>query len=230
LFLPLSAWVKATHPLPKRFLLESHADQFDDSWLCWVVLEEVSELYKVNQLNWVSLSASREKTREYISNAKGVVGGIDDDGWIDREEGCWIQEGLGKPPHPCLPIYIITVDSGDKERVVYVGKTKSASRFTGGHSAALKLHAPEYNGLKKSIYRCSIWFDIEDEYVAIDWIEPETLALDLFDSVESQLIYNLQPELNVDKRIKITGKHLLDRIHVQNLSTTEILNDYFIYA
>lgn len=230
MFLPLSVWIKATHPLPKRFLLQNYADRFDERWLCWVVMEEVSELHEVNKLNWVSLSASRVKTKEYISKTATVVGEIDDDRWLEKEEGFWIKEELGNPPYPCLPIYIITVDSGEKERVVYVGKTKSASRFTGGHSAALKLHAPKYDGLKKSIYRCSIWFDIEDEYVAIDWIEPETLALDIFDSVESQLIYNLQPELNVDKRTKITGKHQLDRIHIQNMSTTEILNDHFIYA
>ncbi|KAA1162006.1 hypothetical protein WNY97_20665 [Pseudoalteromonas fuliginea] len=230
MFLPLSAWIKATHPLPKRFLLENYADRFDEKWLSWVVMEEVADLYEVNKLNWVSLSASREKTKEYISKASSVVGEIDDDGWLEKEDGFWIKDELGDPPHPCLPIYIITVDSGVKERVVYIGKTKSASRFTGGHSAALKLHAPEYDGLKKSIYRCSIWFDIEDEYVAIDWVEPETLALDIFDSVESQLIYNLQPELNVDKRTKLIGKNLLDIIHIQNMSVSEILNDHFIYA
>lgn len=230
MFLPLSAWIKATHPLPKRFLLQNYADRFDEKWLCWVVIEEVADLYEVNKLNWVSLSASREKTKEYISRAASVVGAIDDAGWLEKEDGCWIKEELGNPPHPCLPIYIITVESGEKERVVYIGKTKSVSRFTGGHSAALKLHAPKYDGLKKSIYRCSIWFDIEDEYVAIDWIEPEVLALDIFDSVESQLIYNLQPELNVDKRTRLAGKNLLDIIHIQNMSTGNILNDHFIYA
>jgi hypothetical protein len=230
LFLPLSEWIKATHPLPKRFLLQNYVDQFDEKWLSWVVMEEVAELHEVNKLNWVSLSESREKTKEYISRAASVIDGIDDDGWLEKEEGFWIKAEIGDPPYPCLPIYIITVDSGEKERVVYIGKTKSASRFTGGHSAALKLHDPKYSGVKKSIYRCSIWFDIEEEYVAIDWIEPETLALDIFDSVESQLIYNLQPELNVDKRTKLIGKNLLDVIHIQNLSTGEILNDHFINA
>ena len=229
MFLPLSEWIKGTQPLPKRFLLKNYADRFDEKWLCWVVMEEVVDLYEVNKLNWVSLSASREKTKNYISNSACVIGEIDD-GRLEKEDGFWIKEELGNPPYPCLPIYIITVDSGDKERVVYVGKTKSASRFTGGHSAALKLHAPKYDGLKKSIFRCSVWFDINDEYVAIDWIEPEALALDIFDSVESQLIYNLQPELNVDKRTRLTGKHMLDVIHIQNMSESDILNDHFINA
>ena len=230
MFLPLSAWINAEQPLPKRFLVDNHQDQFDETWLCWVVLEQVAELHKVNELNWVSLTASRLATKKYLNESAKVLGSIDEDGWLDKEEGFWIREELGEPPHPCLPIYIITVGSNETERVVYVGKTKSASRFTGGHSTALKLHAPEYDGLKKSIYRCSVWFDIDDEYVAIDWIEPESLALNLFDSVESQLIYDLQPELNIDKRKKITSKCLLNSIHIQNLSSTEILNDHFVRA
>ena len=107
MFLPLSAWIKATHPLPKRFVLDDFHDHFNENWVCWVVLEEVSELYNVNQLNWVSLKSSREETKKYIKKSLEVIGSLDEDRRIDREEGCWIKHELGAPPHPCLPIYII---------------------------------------------------------------------------------------------------------------------------
>ena len=228
MFLPLSAWVDAKLSLPERFLLGCYQDTFGDNWFGWVVLEEVSPLHEVNTLNWVSLEESREATKKYIADSS-ALDGIDDVSDLDREQGRLVIEELGDPPYPCLPIYCIAVGEGENERIVYIGKTKSSSRFSGGHSAALKLHDPAYKDLNKTIYRCSIWFRVNEEYVAIDWIEPSLLSLELLDSIESQLIYNLQPELNVGKRSKATAKYQLESLHIQNFSGTKILNDHFIF-
>lgn len=95
-------------------------------------------------------------------------------------------------------------DSG--EELVYVGKTKNTSRFNGGHSAALKLHAPEYSNKQKKIYRSTVWFHNDEEYISLDWIQPEALAHELLDSIESHLIYQFQPSLNIEKKIKPTAK------------------------
>jgi len=113
-----------------------------------------------------------------------------------------ILEQIGEPPIPCLPIYIITCTDEKEETIVYIGKTKNDNRFTGGHTAALKLLSPEFENKKKKIYRCAIWFHFNDEYIVLDWIRPEELALEILDSIESQLIYHFKPMLNTNKKNK----------------------------
>lgn len=124
-------------------------------------------------------------------------------GSLDRWKQEEILTKLGEAPLPSLPIYLISCGDGDDEELVYVGKTKNTSRFYGGHSAALKLHAPEFQSKSKHIYRCTTWFFIDNEYISLDWIQPEQVALDILDSIESQLIYWLQPPLNTHKKREI---------------------------
>ena len=116
-------------------------------------------------------------------------------------------------------------DSG--EELVYVGKTKNTSRFNGGHSAALKLHAPEYSNKQKKIYRSTVWFHNDEEYISLDWIQPEALAHELLDSIESHLIYQFQPSLTIEKKIKPTAKWEF-YVHIQNFLEGGFLNDTFI--
>lgn len=139
-----------------------------------------------------------------------------------------ILKEVGEPPMPCLPIYLIScMKAGKKEELLYVGKTKTASRFSGGHLAVLKLHDPIYAGLVKKIYRANIWFYFGDEYIALDWVQPEELALKLFDNVESQLIYHFQPTLNSNKK-KYKCVQWDFSIHIQNFLEDGFLNDEFV--
>ncbi|MFQ2302483.1 hypothetical protein ACK32U_22340 [Aeromonas dhakensis] len=225
MFAPLSGWIKRTQPISERFYTPGIADQPNSEWGVWISIEESTLLHDVQNMKWTSLKESRAKTQEYISEASDLINGLEG-GWLDREEQSMILEELGLPPNPSLPVYIITCKDKNEENesVVYIGKTKNQSRFGGGHQAALKLHHPKYDNKEKRIYRATIWFRFNNEYVNIDWIQPESLSLDLLDSLESHLIYNLQPELNIHK--KKTNLCKWDfYVHIQNFLENNILDD-----
>jgi len=229
MFSPLSPWIDRSHPLPERFYdpnRSSIIDQPNVDWDVWVGLEEVAELHQASSLKWISFKQSRRRTDEYLSKADPIISGLSG-GWLDREEKSMIVEKLGEPPKPCLPIYIISTEEGGKEVIAYVGKTKSNSRFAGGHSAALKLLAPSYSSMIKRIYRCSVWFNFNDEYISLEWIQPESLALKLLDSIESQLIFNFQPPLNTDKKKKDRSVYNFT-LQLQNMEGREFLNEVVI--
>lgn len=202
---PLATWIARTHPLPSRFYAPGHIDRPDDKWSTWIDLQDVHPLYKADRLAWLGLQDSRKRTESYLKEAGGIIRGLEG-GWLDREEREWILGDLGEPPEPCLPIYIITTGKGPAEKVVYIGKTETNSRFTGGHSAALKLHAPKYQKLRKQIYRCGVWFHDNVDYLALEWLQPESLALELLDSIESQLIYYFKPVFNTQKKYSYRAK------------------------
>lgn len=148
-------------------------------------------------------------------------------GWLDGEEQMLLIETIGKPPEPCLPLYLITIQEGKNEVLVYVGITKVNSRFDGGHACALKLHNPKYDNKIKRIYRCSIWFYFNDEYIVLDWLKPDTLALRILESIESQFIFHFKPELNTKKKSKNRSKFDFF-IHIQNSLDGGFLRDYFL--
>ncbi len=226
MFKPLTSWINRTHPLPERFYTSGYVDAPRDNWSIWVSIEEVAPLHLAQDMRWLSLKESRENTANYLSAASELINGLEG-GWLDRWEQQRILEELGEPPLPSLPIYLITCGDGNQEKLVYVGKTKNTSRFNGGHAAALKLLAPNYEGLKKKIYRSTVWFYDDNSYISLDWIQPEMLALELLDSVESHLIYNLQPELNTDKKKKRLSKWSF-YVHIQNFLDGGFLNDEFV--
>ena len=223
---PLSAWIERTHPISERFYTPGYEDSPKDDWCVWLSIEEVAPLYKANEMDWIGLIKSREVTSDYLEQASDIIDGLEG-GWLDREEREWILEKLGDPPLPSLPIYLITCVDDEVEELVYVGKTENTSRFTGGHSAALKLHAPEFEGKDKKIYRSTVWFHNDDEYISLDWVQPEALAVDLLDSVESHLIYSFQPKLNTSKRKNKNAKWDF-YIHIQNFLDGGFLNDTFV--
>lgn len=222
---PLSEWINRKHPLPRRFYNNGHIDSYRPDWMTWVGISESAPLHDADTLEWNSLQASRDNTRAYLEKVDELIQGLSG-AWLDREEQEMILSEIGPPPSPCLPIYLISLKTGSDESLVYVGKTKTASRFSGGHSIALQLHKPEYQHFQKTVYRCCIWFHFDDEYIALDWIEPQKLSLDLLDSVESALISELQPPMNQRKRKKFCGKYSL-HIHIQNF-VGNFLNDEFI--
>lgn len=223
---PLSSWINRTHPLPVRFYTTGYIDTPKDDWSVWLSIEEATPLHLAQEMKWLSLKDSRKNTENYLSSASDLIQGLEG-GWLDRWERNRILEELGEPPLPSLPIYLITCHDGIKEKLVYVGKTKNTSRFNGGHAAALKLHSPSYEGQRKKIYRATVWFHDDDSYISLDWIQPELLALELLDSVESHLIFSFQPELNIDKRKKRLSKWDF-YIHIQNFLDGGFLNDEFV--
>jgi len=177
-------------------------------------------------MQWLSLKDARSLTNNYLEEASDLINGLEG-GWLDCEEQEWILEEIGGPPIPSLPIYLISCKTHESETLVYVGKTKNTSRFSGGHAAALKLHELKYAGMEKFVYRATAWFYLDDEYIALDWIEPEAIALDLLDSIESQLIFYLQPELNTSKKKKNCTRWDFG-IHIQNFLEGGFLNDTFL--
>lgn len=226
MFNPLSGWIDRRHPIPRRFYTPGHVDVPHKDWAAWLSIEEASPLHLATEMQWLSLKDARERTQNYLNEASELISGLGG-GWLDRWEQERIRTELGAPPPPSLPIYLISCLSDDKEDLVYVGKTKTTSRFNGGHSAALKLHAPEYERKKKTIYRGTVWFHLSEEYISLDWIQPDKLALELLDSIESQLIYTFQPNLNTDKKKKNLAKWDFG-IHIQNFLEGGFLNDEFI--
>jgi hypothetical protein len=117
---------------------------------------------------------------------------------VDNEIISEIKDQLASPPQACYPIYIITVGDGQDERIVYIGKTSSNNhRFSGGHSAALKLHSPKYQGIVKHIYFGTVTLlDNKKNYMPLEFIQPYEDAVDLLNILEAGLIYYLKPELN----------------------------------
>ena len=162
-----------------------------------------------------------------LKRAEELIDGLGG-GALDGEERDLIQSTLGQPPESCLPIYIVSVGTGDDERAVYVGKTCSSKRFANGHRVGLKLHHPKYTHLAKTVYRCSVLLDIHDEYVALEWVQQETLAERMLDGVESVLIHSLQPELNVAKRRR-PAVDLPIHIHVQNYVQSDFLDGLMLW-
>lgn len=228
---PLFAWVNGQLSLPRRFCGEEgeswSPDANADEWSVSVALDEVIPLHEVANAKWHSMADTRKLTREFLNRADELIGGLGG-GRLDKEEQCLVQEELGDLPLFCLPIYLVTVGSGINEKVVYVGKTTSARRFSNGHHVALKLHHPQYDGLQKQVYRCSVLLDVHDEYVALEWVEPEELSARLLDCVESVLIHALQPDLNTAKRRKPeVGKPVF--IHVQNYAGSDLFDELMLW-
>lgn len=175
---------------------------------CFIGLDVCFPLYKVLEMEAQSLEGTWSEVNDYVANAYRIINdeygqelGIEEAEKlidVDREIIREIEYQLKTPPTACYPIYFITVGDDTKERLVYIGKTSSKKhRFSGGHSAALKLHAPEYEGLSKHIYFGTIVFlDHERKYMPLEFIQPFEDAKNLLSNIEAGLIYYLRPELN----------------------------------
>jgi hypothetical protein len=230
---PLYAWVNRRAALPRRFGIApdddspTASDTSSDEWSVSVALDEAVPLYAIAAAKWKSLSETRHATNEYLKKADVLIDGVWG-GTLDTEERDLILNNLGEPPAFCLPIYLVSVGHGDDEQVVYVGKTRSSKRFANGHHVGMKLHHPKYDQLAKTVYRCSVLLDIHDEYLALEWVEPENLAERILDSVESVLIHALQPELNVAKRRRPTIERAV-HIHVQNYVKSDFLDGLMLW-
>ncbi|MEF7438284.1 hypothetical protein V4V36_13540 [Paenibacillus lautus] len=175
---------------------------------CFIALDVCLPLYKVLEINAQSLQDTWGKIDDYVTNSLRIITDVygeeieidakDKLRDVDREIINEIEYRLKEPPRACYPLYFISVGDGIDERLVYVGKTSSKThRFSGGHSAALKLHAPKYEGLSKHIYFGTVVFlDNNKNYMPLEFIQPFEDAKSLLSNLEAGLIFNLQPELN----------------------------------
>jgi hypothetical protein len=223
---PLSLWINRSQPLPERFFNPEHRDIPHEDWTLWLSIEEVAPLHCAARMQWVSLQESRQRTCAYLTAAQKQLQGLNR-GWLSSEEQQHLLAVLGEPPLPALPIYLITCTDPSGEHLVYVGRTKNTSRFSGGHAAALKLHAPEYANKEKRIYRATLWIQDQGDTISFDWIQPESLAERLLDWVESRLIYLMQPDLNNQKKRRFSGQWDF-ALHIQNTLPGAFLNETFI--
>lgn len=229
---PLTQWLKGKQPTPNRFFDPNHVDGLPDKWLAWVGLEQRLPLHQAASIAWHSLEESHKRTREYIAAAKEILGEYFES-WIDGEARRTLLDQIGLPtPPPCTPIYIVSTSprvSEPGEEAVYIGRTTTKHRFINGHSAALSLHAPEYDLLDKWLYRCVVWFYIDDEYIPLEWLSPMPAALDVLKDIEANLVFDVKPTLNTQLKTSLLARRPLDTIHIQNFVGTKLLNNHFIW-
>ncbi|MFT9819273.1 hypothetical protein [Lysinibacillus sp. NPDC056185] len=205
-------------------------------------IENGFPLHEASKLSAQSLKQSWEENNNYIEKVIEYL----EEFWnweieysknyinlhLDNEIIRAIKSVTFQPPTTCCPIYIITVGEGESEKVVYIGKTSSANnRFRGGHTVALKLHHPKYDGLKKSIYFASVMLLSKDEeYLPLEFISNLKGAEKLLLEVEASLIYQYKPELNTISKKK-ANYDIVSEVHIQNFSHySKFLNDNFIYV
>lgn len=225
-FSSLRPWLNRIHPLPSFKYLQDTSPILDLG--ASVIFDDYVPLYKLHRKEAQSLTISWEEKRNYVELALDIIDS-DEGGWLDREEVQMILDELGPPPDSCYPIYMFTVKRDEFEEVLYIGKTSSKfSRFSGGHTAAIKIHHPKYDGFEKRVYFGCVTFLDEDNYLPLEWIHPKKFSLELLDSIESQLIHSLKPALNTHKK-KHYRALLPTSIHIQNTcSDSMYLNDYMI--
>ncbi|MEK4067594.1 hypothetical protein [Peribacillus sp. FSL R5-0717] len=191
------------------FLDRYRLKDINSEYGCSIGLDVCFPLYKVLEMDAQSLDGTWNEVNDYVANAFRII--TDEYGEeleideaeklrdVDREIIHEIEyQQKTPPPAACYPIYFISVGDDTEERLVYVGITSAKThRFTGGHSAALKLHAPEYEDLSKHIYFGTVVFlDHEKKYMPLEFIQPFEDAKSLLSNLEAGLIYYLKPELN----------------------------------
>jgi hypothetical protein len=177
-------------------------EAYDIKWL-WLSVDHRVDLHEADEFPLTPFDQSRRTCRDYLDKACAILGrekGRPGRGPTDAATQAEILRQLGRPPQGSYSIYIMTVADADgtNERAVYVGKTNATThRFRSGHMAISKLHHPRYDGLKKSLYfACASAVNDDDNTFPVEWINPLDQRDSILSSVEYQLIYYLQPELN----------------------------------
>lgn len=191
-------------PILDRYRLKDINSEYG----CFIGLDVCFPLHKVLEMEAQSLEDTWNEVNQYVANACNII--TDEYGEeleikedeklrdVDREIIYEIESRQKTPPTACYPLYFISVGDDTDEKLVYIGKTSAKThRFSGGHSAALKLHAPKYEGLSKHIYFGTVVFlDHKKNNMPLEFIRPLKDAKSLLSNLEAGLIYNLKPELN----------------------------------
>jgi hypothetical protein len=225
---PLQGWLDRTDSLTSFIDLECRPPSYEYGG--FLSLDVVLPVHGSVNLAAESLSTSWTRTHEYVRESLAIID-AEEPLWLDREEVQMIKSKLGEPPPLSYPIYILSVSDDKSERAVYIGKTSSEKgRFRGGHAAITKLHNPKYDGLTKRLYLGGIVLLADDkEYQPLEWVKPLAKAMEILNSIEKQLIYRFQPELNT-KHKKHYNVKVPVSIHIQNSSgETEFLHDQFVW-
>lgn len=224
-FSPLSLWLNGKEGI--ETFLNNKDVEIKFEYGSFLSLDQHFYLHDVEKASSQSLAISWDRTNNYIKEALKLT---QNKSILNKEEIKRITCKLGEPPVHCYPIYIVTVEDNMEERIVYIGKTSAnKNRFLGGHKVALKLHDPKYNNKIKNVYFACIMFLTKNmNYLPLEWISPKEKALELLDSIESYLIFNIKPELNIQKIRKNYSKYKL-YFHIQNFSNySNFYNDKFI--
>lgn len=196
----ISAWLSGgTYYLKSSWYVDQEGYSIKSLWLNF---DKCIGLHEAVDFPLIPFDKSRRACWHYISRACRVVGRDEGrPGWaLNATDAAKVTAALGPPPFSRYSIYMITISNPEnKEEVpVYFGQTNSKNHcFKGGHRAISKLHAPQYEGKLKRIYfGCVSAVNDDDHIFPVEWINPLGLRKVLLSSVEYQLIYDLQSELN----------------------------------
>lgn len=223
---PLHPWLKRQDSLTSFFDLDTL--QPNGTLGGYLALDLVYELHETLDIPEASFSDSWKKTHTYVREALQLID-AEQCVWLDNEEVMIITEELGSPPLCTYPIYLFSIGDDDSERPVYIGRTSSkTSRFANGHKVCSQLHDPKYDCYSKRLYLGAFTLLTSDRrYLPLEWVYPLENANMLLNSIEAQLIYYFQPELNINLRTNDNTTHRISPIHIQNFTNqTKFLNDY----
>lgn len=226
---PLEAWLARTDPLRSFLDLENSQPNFERGG--FLLLNGPIPLHETISLEAESLPVSWKRTHEYVKKCLTIIDAEETD-WLDHDEVRMIRAEVGEPPPLCFPIYLLSVGQGKDERVVYVGKTSSKSgRFKSGHAAITGLHHPKYDGLKKQIYLGGVvLLSDDDEYRPLEWVKPLAKSEEILTSIEAELIFHFQPELNTIHKKSFDAVFPVT-LHIQNYEgDSPFLNDRFVWS
>ena len=167
-----------------------------------------------------SFEEFQELARAYLDHIKTTY--LANADWLTSDDGAIAS--LSRPERS-RPIYFITVEDSTSKKIVYVGRTSGESgRFVGGHTAISKLHHPDYSHKKKMVYMCEVLVRIQqDDWVNIEFPVAGPTMLSL---LESQLIFQLDPELNAAPT-KIPQSAMFDIVHDNRHKLDKMDDRYF---
>jgi len=224
---PLQPWLERRDPLRAFFNVDLKQPNREIGG--FIGIDISVPFHRAGDLSAQSLRISWQKMNTYVQKSLELIA-ADQPDWLDRDEARIITSELGAPPLPCYPIYFVSVGHDENERPIYVGKTSAKTkRFQSGHHIATKLHDSKYNGLSKKIYLgCVMLLTDDKDYLPLEWVHPLLAAEKILNSIESILIYNFKPELNIRGR-KTCNPSFPVRLHLQNDSeNSSFLDDQFV--
>jgi len=229
---PLQPWVQGNESVTPANFFGNHSPSCE--YGMFIGIDVAVELYLAETIDTGNLEDSWSKNNTYIEKAMKIANRdpVEDGYDLDNEEKIWILDELGEPPCGSYNLYFITIYNENEEILMYIGKTDSRkSRFRGGHTAALKLHDPKYNGYKKRVYFGTVCFiSEEDGYLPMEFIQPFSVAKKLLSEVEAFLIRRLESKLNKAKG-EMGSLKKMNSLHIQNFSgESDFLNDKILFG
>lgn len=222
-------WLKGTYQMPDFLDLTQALPNLNEG--VWLGINRCMALHQVNDNDLFVFDDAWRDYNNYYRKAVRMALDYKPGNTLDHEDRYNILRRLGPPPPVCYPIYIITCRQGEKEELIYIGKTASKhSRFAGGHSAALKLHDPRYKDCEKLIYQAQVMtFNTRHAYLPLELIGDKHTGDKILNDVESILIFYYQPELNSKKKENCCAENDFT-IHIQNFgSEGRFLKDEVIF-